>query len=650
MSRTSTPDPEAIQKLAKEKGEEFQTQETKLDKKATEQYLGTDRKSLYSPKGEGRNVQGQENLRAVASGLLGFMTDQDVSVLHTKPFDHILAMGGPDADKHASGKIEPWVNTAVWIGTGGVKVWDKGVLSLQNVGRFWSKVLPAPQLWAGDKLESLIASLNRLHESGASTEEIERVKEEIADYKANPANFPIRWIYVSPKGTWPNPDERGIAEVVETRKISSTVVEDKLGRLPEDLKGKKDIEVIEYANDVWVATVIPSQGGLMAAVGRAVGVGRDPIFLAEPWEHGLGVNPYVLIEGNPLPDNEDGYTWRGGTFHMMNLLPVVDEVLSDFCTNVHNETVSPPFVMVNLEGRVAAGIEDRTIEVNPNETVKMYTGQGWKEEAGRFPTATVNPDALRVIDMVMQFAAIGGLNRPALAGIAPSGQAGVTLETARQIASGELKIPHNSLQDGFAEIGSRFLRAVSALGKRYPAIYDEIAVRVEDKEHKSKAISVGPEDTRGYEHLVRGEVQLNIPVNEGMNVTNASIATNPNHPLLSDASALTRYYRHADPQEEGDKIFAQQLMEELRAILRGLFQRRLGAAVEGMGGGDVEGMIEGAGGMAQAPLEALLASYGESPPQGLVERARRGQMNITRTGRGQRPSQLGSMNVETPSG
>lgn len=650
MSRTSTPDPEAIQKLAKKKGEQFQTQETKLDKKATEQYLGTDRKSLYSPRGHGKDVQGEENLRAVSSGLLGFMTDQDVSVLHTKPFDHVLPMGGPDADKHASGKIEPWVNTAVWIGTGGVKVWDKGVLSLQNVGRFWSKVLPAPQLWAGDELENLIASLNSLHESGASTEEIERVNEEIADYKANPANFPIRWIYVSAKGTWPIPDERGMAEVVESRKISSNVVEDRLGRLPEDLKNQKDIEVIEYANDVYVATVIPSQGGIVAAAKRVAGVGRDPIFLAEPWEHGLGVNPYVLIEGNPLPDNENGYTWRGGTFHMMNLLPVVDEVLSDFCTNVHNETVSPPFVMVNLEGRVAQGIEDKTIEVNPNETVKMYTGQGWKEEAGRFPTATVNPDALRVIDMVMQFAAIGGLNRPALAGIAPSGQAGVTLETARQIASGELKIPHSSLQDGFAEIGSRFLRAVSALGKRYPNIYDEITVRAADEKHKSKAISVGPKDVRGYEHLVRGEVRLNIPVNEGANVTNASIATDPNHPLLSDATALQRYYRHADPQEEGDKLFAQGLQQDFREILRAAVAQRAGLTIQGAGAGNLGAMVEQAGGMGQAPLEALVASYGGNAPSPLVERVQRGAMNTSRTARGQRPSRLDSMNQEMPSG
>ena len=633
MSRTSSPDAKAIEKLAKRKSEDFNSQLNDLDNKAIEQYLQTDRKSLYQPEG-----QGEAALRPVGSGMMGFMDDQDVSVLHTKPLARVEPLGDRDARQHASGKLEPWLNSAIWIGAGGYRVWDKGVLALVNVGRFWSKVLPAPQITIGDDLGKMIAELNQLMEQEASEEEIRRVKDKISDYKANPANFPIRWLYVA-TATWPVYDERpGHSEVVEKRKISCDVVEEKLGRLPDEYKDKKNIEVIEYANDIWVATVLPHGGD------------RESGFLIPPWEHGLGVNPYVLIEGNPLPDNDEGWEWRGGAFHMRHLLPAVDEVLSDFSTNIHNETVTPPYVVVNLEQRAAHGIEDKTIEVSPNKTVKMYTGQGWREEAGRFPTATLNPDALKFVTLAQELAYIGGLNRPALAGIAPSGQAGVTLETARQIATGEMKIPHSSLEEGFAQIGSRFLRAVKSLAERYPDILGEITVRAEDKEHKSKPISIGPKDVRGWEYNVRGRVTLNIPINEGANVTNASIAGNPDHPFLSDDSIRERYFRHEDPVEEGDRIFAQQLMEELRAILRGLFQRRLGAAVEGMGGGDIEGMIEGAGGMVQAPLEALLSSYGEAPPQGLVERARRGQMNTSRAGRGQRPSQLGSMNMETPSG
>jgi hypothetical protein len=646
MSRTSSPDPEKILKLAREKTEHFSTQVNKLDDKAVSQYLGTDRKSLYSPKG----TDGSGNLRPVSTGLYGFMVDQDVSVLHTTPFNRVLGVGpSPDADKHASGVVESWLNTAIWIGTGGIKVWDKGNVDLQTVGRFWSKVLTAPQMWADKTLDELLGRLN-----AAEGEARAGIAEEIADYRANPANFPIRWIYVSPRGTWPIYDERGMSEVVEMRKISPDVVEDKLGRLPKDLKNKKEIEVIEWSNDVYVATLLPGEGGWKAAVKSAYGGKRGPEFLGEPWEHGLGVNPYVLIEGNPLPDNDEGFTWRGGPYHMMNLMPVIDEVMSDFCTNLHSSTVTPPIVTVNLEERAALGIEEKTIDVKENETVKMYTGKGWREEAGRFPTATVNPDALKVIDMAMNFASIGGLNRPALAGISPSGQAGVTLETARQIASGELKIPHNSLQVGFQEIGSRFLRAVSALGKKYPALFDEIVVRAEDKKHSSKEITVKPKDVRPYVHLVRGDVVLNIPVNEGANVTNAAMATKVDNPLLSNSSALKRYYRHENPEEEGEKIFAQGLQQDFRALLREAIAQRAGLTIEGAGAGSLEAMAESAGGesaggMGLAAQEALADSY-ETPPDALTESITRGRMNMTRTNRGQRPSQLKSMNIEVPRG
>lgn len=646
MSRTKLPDAHEIVKKADRKNKDFQNQRSDLDDPATRQYLQTDRKSVHTV--QGQDVRGKDEPKPVGSGMIGFMNDQDVSVLHARPFGRILAFGGQDAERHVSDKLEPWGNTAVWLSARGVKVWDKGNLDLVNVGRFWSKVLPAPQFWAGEELEKKAVVLNDLVKRGASEEEIKRAKDDIAEWKSIPANWPIAWIYVSPRGTWPIYDERGIAEVVEIRKMSRDSVEEYFGTVPDDLKDKDDIDVIEYANDIHVATVLPSQEGIVGAAKRLVGAGRESKFLKEPWEHGLGVNPYVLIEGIPLPDNDEGWTWRGGAFHMRHLMPAVDEVMSDYRTSVHRNTITPYFVKVNLEERAAHGIEEEGIDVKANETVKMYCGAGWDEDAGIFPVPAVNPDALRFVDMAQAFAAIGGLDRPALTGQTSSGQAAVTLETARQIATGELKIPHASLEEGFAAIVERHLRAVTALSERYPNALQEITVRVEDKEHKSKPISVGPKDVKGYEHLVRGKIKLNIQINEGANVTNARMSTDPQHPMLSDVSALQRYYDHENPVEELDRIAEQRFTQGLIEISLTMLQRRATGGMEAMGAEGLATLVEQTGSLPLAAQQAMAMSYGGNPPPGMMEGIARTQANVTRAGRGQQPSELTGMNIRPP--
>ncbi|KKK91521.1 hypothetical protein LCGC14_2712130, partial [marine sediment metagenome] len=323
--------PEEIVKLSEQRKADFGTQ-SNLDTKMVEQYLQKNRLSLYSPR-DGGVVRGEEDVKAVGSGLIGFMINQDVSVLHGRPFASVLPLGSQEADRHASGKLEAWLNTAIWLSTNGAKVWDTVNLDLRMVGRAWSKVLPAPQFWADDELKELVDRLNVLVAEGVDEEKIDEQKEKIREYKRD--NWPIVWRSVSFRDTWPIQDEKGLAEVVERAKMSRAEIEGRGFKLETT---DKEIEVIHWANTTHVATVIAGKDGL--GVGSFRVGKKESQYLQEPWEHGLGVNPYVFIEGDPVPDNDFGIHWISATYQMTGMVEAVDEVLSDFRTSYHRSTVT----------------------------------------------------------------------------------------------------------------------------------------------------------------------------------------------------------------------------------------------------------------------------------------------------------------------
>jgi hypothetical protein len=624
--RRGIPDPKDVQEMANDLRGRVNGRQKSLDDEAVQQYLQTYSLSLYDPK-QNTDTRGESDVKAVGTGMVGFLVDQDVSVLHSKPWNTVLGLGGKTADIHASGTLEPWLNTAIWLGTRGIKVWDKGVLDLRTIGRFWSKVLPAPQLLAGDELEELVEELNKLIGREASAELIKQQNEKIDEWKLN--NPAIVWRYVG-RNTYAVYDDMGRSETVEWRKVERQVVESLMGSVPDDLKGR-EIEVIEYANDEFVATILPGEGGRIPSGKRGVG------FLKAPWEHGLGVNPYVLIEGDPVPENDQGWFYRGAAFHMRKMLPAVDEVMSDLRTNFHAETISPPMIESDIELRVKHGLEEKAIEVNPNETVKLLKG----EKAGRFPTAQINPDALRFVAMAQQFANQSGLFRPALTGAMLSGQSAVGLEESRQIATAELKVPHAALEQGFADVGERFFRAVISLARDFPDTLSEITVREADEKNQSRAITVNTKDVKPYIHLVRGEIKLAIPTNEGIQINNAIAASNPQHPLVSDDSARARWLGDKNPTEEGNRIIAQQLVQAGTQALAQVLLQRLQLGIGQMGAQGIEQLQQRA---EQLPLEAQQAIQGSGILSGIM----RGGANTRQAGVPQQQSTLQGQNIRTP--
>lgn len=624
--RRGISDPKDIQEMATDLRNRVNGNQRVLDKEAVEQYLQTYSLSLYDPK-QNKDTRGESDVKGVGTGMVGFLIDQDVSVLHSRPWNTVLGLGGKTADVHASGKLEPWLNTAVWLGTRGIKVWDKQVLRLRTIGYTFSKVLSAPQLLTGDELEELVEDLNKLIDREASEGLIKEQNEKIDEWKLN--NPAIVWRDVG-RNTYAVYDDMGLSEVVEWRKVDRYVVESLLGKVPGDLKGR-EIEIVEYANDTHVATLLPGEGGFVP-VGK-----RPPEFLKQPWEHGLGINPYVLMEGDPVPENDNGWKYRGAAFHMRKMLPAVDEVMSDLRTNFHADTISPPMVKSDIEMRVKHGLEEKQIEINPNETVNLLKD----EEAGRFPTAQINPDALRFVSLAQTFANQSGLFRPALTGAMKSGQSAVGLEESRQIATSELKVPLASLEQGFADVGERFFRAVISLARDFPGTLSEITVRKADEKNQSKAITVKPSDVKAYIHLIRGQVELGIPTNEGLLINNAKAATDPQHPLVSDDTARARWLADKNPTEEGNRIIAQQLVQAGTQALAQVLLQRLQLGIGQMGAQGIQQLQQRAEQLPQAAQQAIQGS-------GILAGVLRGQANRGQAGVPQQQSQLAGQNIRTP--
>ncbi len=622
-------DPKSIDEMATDLKDRVNGQQARLDDQAVEQYLQTYSLSLYDP-GQNEGTRGESGVEAVGTGMVGFLVDQDVSVLGSRPWNTVLGLGGKTADQHASGKLEPWLNTAMWLGTRGIKVWEKQVLRLRLIGYTFSKVLPAPQLLAGDELEELVEDLNKLIARGASEELVKEQNEKIDEWKlANPS---IVWRDVGRK-TYAVYDDMGLSEVVEFRRIDRYIVESLMGNLPDDLKGR-EIEVVEWANDRYVGTILRGIGG----VGE-----RSAEFVKEPWEHGLGINPYVLMEGDPMPDMPDlsgheiGWFYKGAAFHLRNMLPAVDEVMSDLVTSFHAETIAPPLLESDIDLRIKHGLEEKQIAVDGNKTVNILRG----EKAGRFPTQQINPDALRFVGMAQQFANQAGLFRPALTGAMLSGQSAVGLEESRQIATSELKIPHAALAQGFADAGGRFFRAVISLARDFPDTLAEITVRKADAKNQSKAITVTPKDVKPYILLIRGAVELAIPTNEGLQIQNAVSATNPQHPLVSDDTARERWLRDRNPTEEGNRIIAQQLVAAGTQALAQVLLQRLQVGIGQMGAQGVEQLQQRA---EQLPVEAQQAIQGS----GILAGIGRAQANRGQAGAPQQQSTLQGQNIRTP--
>jgi hypothetical protein len=262
------------------------------------------------------------------------------------------------------------------------------------------------------------------------------------------------------------------------------------------------------------------------------------------------------------------------------------------------------------------------------------------EDIGRYPTAVVNPQMAEFIQFLAGYADRSGAWRPPVVGAGPSGQSAVHLDTARQAAVGQLQVVHDNLEAGFGRVGELFFRARLSLDRDFPDIPDMAVVKVEDSKHGSKEISVSADDVKNNELMVRGKIRMALPVNRGAAVTNARLLTDPQHPLMDDNTVREAELDIENPQEIGDKIHEQNIVNDMIQVVRAKLQQRAALAGEQLTPEDLQALAAGMASMPEIAQAVLVGQFGENPPRQLIEQLGRSQANAAQASRGQQMSQL----------
>lgn len=630
MGRRDYPDAERIAKRANKLRNASGSQKG-LDDKSIDQYF----QHHLIP------AQKKED-KGIGSGIVGGMVDHRANIEGARPEALVLALGGQDADDHASGKLEPFVNTAVWLAQGDFDVWDMGVQNQQLIGEAWSVVLPAPQFHGGSEYKELVDKWNRLIDE---KEDTENVKEEMRVYRRD--HFPIAWRYVDPVSVFVDWDDEGMSEVYYFRKLTRGTIKERFPGI-EIEENKEDFEVIEYANDVYVATIFPERGGI-------AGVLPTPAeFLGEPWKHEMGINPYVRIKRGPVRENKEGLTRTGAAFHAREMVSSLDESMTDWRGGMRREA-KPGFVATLVPAvRRLLGIEDKKIERDEQGNIILYASkEEGVETVAPAPTPTVNPQLGQYMDRVTFLADRSGASTPQMLGEGPSGSSAVRQSIDRQSAiTGELEVPHRHLTEGFAAVCGRILRCVIALDKMLPEDADDsmrkVVVRVEVPEHSSKEISITAKDARNYEHLVRCKIRQNLPVDAGAAVTNALLVTNSEGgkiPLADRNTAREHYLGFENPQDIDDKVQEQGIVDDYLAVYKEAMRERAKLAVDELTDAEWAKLAEEMQDMSSQGQAALVSELGGEAEGGMAGDVARGQANTARTARGQRMSRLGSLGI-----
>ncbi len=581
--------------------------------------------------------------KAIGFGMVGNMVDKRVNIVAQRPYARVLGIGGIDAERHASGKLEPWANTAPWIAERGYDVWDTGLQDDQMIGRAWSKVLP--QFHKGAEYRELADKRKRKVEAG---EDLAEIKEKMRVYRRD--HFPIAWVYVDPVSVFADPDEEGpLAEVYEFRKLSRGTIEERFPGVT--LKeNQEEFGVIEYANDVWVATIYPEGGGIF-------GVLRSPGgFLGEPWEHGIGINPYVRIVRGPLRGNSQGYEYTGCSFQVREMSDSLDESATDWRTGMHREAKSPIVTTLVPQIRQNLNIDDKKIEPDDKGNIILYADkERGVETVARAPVPTVNEQLGQYIGMVGAQADRTGAFVPELTGQGPSGESAVHASAVRQSAlTGELEMPVRHLEEGYAQVVDRHFRCVEALDKKLSKDADEdmrkVVVCAEDSKNKAREIAVTAKDVRNHGKKVRGRIQKNLPINVGLNVQNLLQLTDRDNPKLTDATALEMFLNKEDPQEEEDKLFQQRLRRAGDDAYVESYAQRVKLIADEFSDEELAKLAQKMLMAPEAVQAAIMSRMGQEDGNRLAGQMDRTAANTRGTGVPQGLSQLQGMNTEMPVG
>lgn len=490
MSYDSAPDAERIQRFAKRMKDRWQGQSD----------LDDISRLLILAKNQQDVATSGANAKPFRSGIGKMVVDEDAALLSATPFLHVNPPTDKEEDKkHASEKLEPWLSGAWRLSQQAGKVWPRKPGDLRSVGRAWSNIYPHPRLWGDSQYQKLVERLRAAEDE----EEVKAAEKAIEEFKRD--RFPIRWRYVSYRNTWTGFNgDLWLPEVIEIREMTRGDVIDEFGQkaVPGDAKEGDDskLEVLEWANHEWCATIINS---------------KDDPKIARKFHHSLGCSPYILVEAGLMPDNDYGWRWCGALFGAENLIESFDEILADLRQNHRDNTRTPLLIKYDPDkydpGMMAAG-RPKHIRLDPGSQHSMWT----TEEVELAPVPQINPQSIQLLQehkwLIMQ-----RLIRPLERGESKSGDSANKFVTQIQIAEREFDPFVQALAEGANYAGKLFFRSVISLNEAYPDAPDKVFIFGE-----KGAIGVGPKDVRGQENAIQARISRAIPIDRNLQIQAAT--------------------------------------------------------------------------------------------------------------------------------
>lgn len=569
-------------------------------------------------------------VKPVGLGEAGFAVDQRTSVLLGDIFVRYAPLGAARAEKHVSGKLEPFVNTSLTImdRTKAVRAPSTRQMVLHGVA-YNLGPMPAPAFWATEDMEELVAKGD---------------KEGQDEYRA--ANFPLVWRHMDTHDVVAVCNDRGDPyKLVYCRQMYAGDIIDRWGEsaLP-TRRGwfgmrtggygmSEQIEVLDYVDDEWVMCLVGSSGDNMAYAG-------------EPWEHHMGVTPVTPWIGNEIPKNKSGIQFAGVLMHPREMMQSRDETATDLRTTIRENTQASMVAYLDLEARARNEGWPTKLTSKAGEIINMLKG----ETLGRATGNEFSEDGYRYLQLTDQY--LGNqIYRDALGGTGGGGESAAHLNTANQAVKAELVTYIEGVKRAYVRAGELVLRSVCAINYGLTD-FDKVTVRTADPRRKSEAIEASPEDVKAYFDLGSCNLKLALPVNENFAIMNYKSATESG--LYDPYLGRQIFGDIADPME----------VDERKAEFD-LFQAVVGVAIEEA----TKRARQTAAMQGALPLEQMLANSGDLPewvPQMLMKLAGQGAipglpapgggapgvngydptaMNMAQAGQGQQLSDLASMGV-----
>ena len=490
-------------------------------------------------------------VRPVGTGYGKLVSAQNRSYVSAAPF---IAYTAPrDTLKWYAEQLEA-ATQAMWGLSGAWLAWLRSIRDVVDVGRGWLLIHHLGKLWKGPEWE-------RRDESDKEfTDRLDELKL---------ANWPIVAQHVDVRSTWPTFTlKRELDQAVSISQMTVRQAEIAYGSRFGREKDTDKLKVITYGDHHVMETVIAKHGGVM-------GFGGTPAeFAKESWDHGMGMNPFVLMEAPPLSENDEGVVWEGSVAALRYLIPEMDGALTDLRHSGRKSSRAQRVFSLNLEERRASMPDAKS-----NADLISFTPDGdivldLKEAINLLGAPQANPDNQLFMGIARSFTQENAI-RPSLLGISENAsESGIEYNTKSQIAQNDFGPAIDFLSEAAKNVARHFLASLIAFSETFKDIGvedDKIPLSYVNSKGISKKTDLSASDLKGWDKRLQAKIELQIPVNANQQIVTARLAADPVSGIMSMETAMELYTPIANPLEEMRK-------RDLDKIRAALVEQRVQAA------------------------------------------------------------------------